>query len=81
MNSKNIDDWEKNFQLFNEALGKVKSYKTIDPIKMTQGKFTINFELLQFVYDYVVKSCENGIRLNGFERRLEILKIQNGSIY
>ena len=79
MNSKSIDDWEKNFQLFNEALGKVKSFKTIDPIKMTQGKFTTNFELLQFVYDFIVKTCDNGVRLNAFERRLEIIKVQNGS--
>ncbi len=44
------------------------------------GKFTHNFEFLQFVYDYVAKNCGDGtIRHSAYEKRLEIIKNQNSS--
>ncbi len=80
MNSKNLEDWEKNFSIFNEGLGKIKSYKTIDPLKMSQSKFTQNFELLQFLYDFIAKTYNEPIKkYNAYERRLEIIKSQYGS--
>ncbi len=80
MNCKSIEDCKKNFTLFNEGLGKIKSYKTIDPVKLAQGKFTPNFELLQFVYDFIAKTYnEPNKKYNAYQRRLEILKSQYGS--
>jgi hypothetical protein len=80
VNSKSPEDWEKNFYLLNEAFSKIKSYKIIDPTKLSQGKFTPNFELLQFIYDHLHKTCGDvNIKFNGYERRLEIVKSQYGS--
>jgi hypothetical protein len=80
VNSKNQEDWEKNFSLFNEGLGRIKSYKIIDPVKMSQAKFSQNFELLQFIYDFIAKTYNEPIRkYNAYEKRLEIIKSQYGS--
>jgi hypothetical protein len=80
VNSKSQEDWEKNFYLLNEAFGKIKSHKTVDPTKLSQGKFTHNFELLQFVFDYVCKNCgDASIKYKAYEKRLEIIKSQYGS--
>jgi hypothetical protein len=81
VNSKNQEDWEKNFSLFNEGLSRIKSYKTIDPVKLSQGKFTQNFELLQFIYDFIAKTYNEPVKkYNAYEKRLEILKSQYGKI-
>lgn len=79
-NSKNQEDWEKNFQLLNEALQKIKSLKQIDPVKMVQSKFVTNFEFLQFLYDFIIKNNSNSsVKYNAFERRVEAIKHQTGS--
>ena len=80
LNSKNMEDWEKNFYILNEILGKIKSHKTIDPSKMSKSKFTQNFEFLQFVYDLFAKSFgDPTIKYSAYEKRLEILKFQFGN--
>ena len=80
LNSKNMEDWEKNFSILNEILGKIKSYKTIDPSKMSKSKFTLNFEFLQFTYDLFAKSFgDPTIKYSAYEKRLEILKYQFGN--
>jgi len=89
VNSKNVEDWEKNFTLLNDILSKIKSFKRIDPSKLCMCKFTTNFEFLQFSYDLIIKNFGNDASMNdaekqhgnykAFEKRLEILKIQNGS--
>jgi hypothetical protein len=46
---------------------------------MSQGKFTINFELLQFIYDFIAKIFNDTMRqYNAYDKRLEILKNQFG---
>jgi hypothetical protein len=80
VNSKSQEDWEKNFYLLNEAFGRIKSYKTLDPIKLSKGKFTPNFELLQFIFDLVHKNCgDTSLKYNAYEKRIEIVKSQHGS--
>jgi hypothetical protein len=83
VNSKNNEDWERNFTLVNEILLKIKSFKQIDPLKLTKNKFNVNFEFLQFVYDFILKqdSKQQNIQSNikPYDKRLEILKAQHGS--
>ena len=38
LNSKEVEDYQKNFNLLNIMLGKQKSFKQVDPIKMTKFK-------------------------------------------
>ncbi len=80
MNSKSSEDWEKNFSLLNEILSKIKSYKQIEPIKLSKSKFTMNFEFLQFCYNLIVKTFgDSTIKYPAFDKRIEILKSQYGS--
>jgi hypothetical protein len=80
MNSKSMEDWEKNLALVNDILLKIKSYKQIDSVKLSKCKFTPNFEFLQFVYDFLAKNFGDPlIRYSAYEKRLEILKYQYGS--
>jgi microtubule-associated protein, RP/EB family len=80
MNSKSMEDWEKNLSLVNDILLKIKSYKQIDSVKLSKCKFTPNFEFLQFVYDFLAKNFGDPlIRYSAYEKRLEILKYQYGS--
>ena len=48
LNSKEKEDWQRNWCLLNEMLSKQKSYKQVDPIKMSKGNFSSNFEFVQF---------------------------------
>ena len=66
--------------IVNDILSKLKSFKQIDPAKLSQCKFTHNFEFLQFIYDYIAKNCGEGtIRYSAYDKRLEIIKSQNSS--
>jgi hypothetical protein len=48
---------------------------------MSKGKFTQNFEFLQFAYDYIAKNCgEQSAKYKAYDKRLEIIKSQFGSI-
>lgn len=80
MNSKNIEDWEENFLIFNSALGKIKSHKQIDPYKLSKQTFSVNFEILQFLFDHLDKNFGDPLKYSkyeGYNKRLEILKNQN----
>lgn len=81
MNSKNSEDWEKNFGVLNETLTKIKSFKTIDPVKLSKCKFAPNFEFLQFVFDFIMKNFgETGnLKYQAYERRVEVAKSQFGN--
>lgn len=80
MNSKSMEDWEKNLCLVNDILLKIKSYKQIDSVKLSKCKFTPNFEFLQFVYDFLAKNFgDPSIKYFAYEKRLEILKFQYGN--
>ena len=66
--------------ILNEGLQKIKSHKQIDPAKLSQNKFTTNFEFLQFLYDYVMKNNSNGsINYSAYDKRVEAIKKQYGS--
>lgn len=63
----------------NDQLLKLKTHKQVDPIKMSQGKFTINFEFIQFLYDYLNKKFNSTLpAYKAFEKRISILRQQNG---
>ena len=89
LNSKEVEDYQKNFNLLNIMLGKQKSFKQVDPIKMTKFNFSANFEFLQFLYDFINKinssnnnnnsNFNNGKNYKGLKRRMEILKNQFGN--
>ena len=86
LNSKEVEDYQKNFNLLNIMLGKQKSFKQVDPIKMTKFNFSSNFEFLQFLYDFINKvnssnnnNNNNGKNYKGLKRRIEILKNQFGN--
>lgn len=80
MNSKNPDDWEENFFYLNAALGKIKSHRQIDPAKLCKAIFAVNFEFLQFLFDLIAKSFGDPFitGYNGYQKRLDIIKLQNG---
>ena len=80
MNSKNAEDWEENFYCLNVALGKIKSHRQIEPAKLNKSTFAVNFEFLQFLFDIIAKNFEDPFitAYNGYQKRLDILKIQNG---
>jgi hypothetical protein len=80
LNSKNEEDWERNLSIVNELLLKIKSFKQIDPSKLCKSKFTPNFEFLQFIYDLIAKSFNDSTsKISAYEKRLEIVKSQNGN--
>lgn len=81
VNSKEKEDWQRNCSILNEMLSKLKSYKQVDPVKLSKGNFSINFEFVQFLYDYIVKTTgsDKPKKYNGLERRIEILKAQFGT--
>ena len=81
LNSKEKEDWQRNWCLLNEMLSKQKSYKQIDPIKMSKGNFSANFEFVQFLYDFVYKSFNSSVpkKYNGLKRRIDILRSQYGN--
>ena len=82
VNSKQQEDWEKNFQVVNDGLQKIKSFKQIDPLKLSQNKFTTNFEFLQFLYDFIMKNNSNSnVNYSAYEKRIEAIKYLNGSIF
>ncbi len=75
-----MEDWERNFSILNEILSKTKSFKQIDPLKLSKSKFATNFEFLQFSYDLIFKNFgDSTISYPAFEKRIEILKNQYGS--
>lgn len=80
MNSKNQEDWEENFSWFNLALGKIKSHKQIDPFKLSKQTFSVNFEILQFLFDHLDKNFGDPLahRYEGYAKRVEIVRQQNG---
>lgn len=83
VNSKNIEDWEKNLMLLNDATNKIKNFKPIDPLKMSKGKFNLNFEYLQFVYDFILKNFpEEQLpkKYNAFERRVSVFRSHLGRV-
>ena len=85
-NSKQVEDWERNFIILNDSLQKIKSLKQVDPMKLTKNKFNINFEFLQFMYDFILKNFPNDnlnilTKYNAFERRLEAIKNQYGKSF
>ena len=82
MNSKNPDDWEENFFYLNVALGKIKSHRQIDPAKLSKSTFSVNFEFLQFLFDLMAKNFGEPFMTgyNGYQRRFDILKFQNGGV-
>ena len=79
MNSKNPEDWEDNFSYLNNALNKIKSNRSIDPPKLSKSFFSVNFELLQFLYDLIAKKFGDPSEstYKGYEKRIEIIKYQS----
>lgn len=65
----------------NDGLIKIK-LKQVDPIKFSKGKFTTNFEFLQILYDHILKNYGSvtNSKYNGYDKRIEALKYQHGSI-
>lgn len=62
-------------------LAKQKSHKQVDPVKLAKSNFAINFEFIQFLYDYIAKTfnTDKAKKYNGLERRIEIIKSQSGT--
>ncbi len=83
MNSKNPDDWEENLNYLNVSLGKLKSHRKVEPAKLSKSTFTVNFEFLQFLFDLIAKSFVDPFitGYKGYEKRLDIIKLQNAGIY
>ena len=81
LNSKEKEDWQRNWCLLNEMLSKQRSYKQVDPIKMSKGNFSSNFEFVQFLYDYIYKTFNSAQpkKYKGLQRRVEILRSQYGN--
>ena len=77
-----LDHRHKNFCLLNVLLGKVQCFKQLDPVKMSKGIFSPNFEFLQYIYDFIFKTFNKITtkkRYKGLKRRIEILKAQQGN--
>lgn len=66
--------------MFNSALGKIKTRKQIDPFKLSKQTFSVNFEMLQFLFDFLDKNVGDPLtfKYDGYEKRVEIIKQQNG---
>ena len=75
MSSKNPEDWEENFHYLNLVLGKIKSLRQIDPVKLSKSTFTVNFEFLQFLFDLIAKNFGDPFisTYNGYQKRLDII--------
>ena len=81
LNSKDKEDWVRNWALLNVMLGRQKSLKTVDPIKLSKGNFSANFEFVQYLYDFIYKTF-NTVKpksYKGLKRRIDILKYQYGN--
>ena len=78
-NSKDKEDWQRNFCVLNSILQKLKSYKQIDPSKMSMGNFSQNFQFLQYLYEFISQNFKQlPKKYQGQKRRIEILKMQHG---
>ena len=76
------DHRKKNLCILNVLLGKAGCLKQIDPAKLSKCVFSINLEFLQYLYDFISKTCGSvtpKVKYKGLKRRLEILKYQNGN--
>ena len=76
------DHRKKNLCILNVVLGKAGCLKQIDPAKLSKCVFSINLEFLQYLYDFISKTCGSvtpKVKYKGLKRRLEILKFQNGN--
>ena len=76
------DHRKKNLCILNVLLGKAGCLKQIDPAKLSKCVFSINLEFLQYLYDFISKTCGSvtpKVKYKGLKRRLEILKFQNGN--
>lgn len=61
------------------AFQKIEVLKTVDPYTLSKSKFKENFELLQFIYDLILKKFPETYANpanNALEQRLEALKFQ-----
>ena len=79
-NSNKIEDWERNFITLNDFFKQVKCPKTVDYQNLAKGKFNINFEFLQYVYDFILKNFPNeisNVKYHAYNRRIEALSSQN----
>ena len=78
-NSKDKEDWQRNFCVLNMILTKLKSYKQIDPYKMSTGNFSQNFQFLQYLYEFISQNFKQlPKKYQGQKRRIELLKMQYG---
>ena len=56
LNSKDKKDWVRNWAFLNDMLGRRKSLKTVDFIKLSKDHFSANFEFVQYLYDFIYKT-------------------------
>ena len=77
--AKNKDDCARNLQLFATYAKKMKVPFSINVPELANGRFQHTIECVQLLYDYQTKVAPKVAGVyNGFERRMEAYRKQNG---